>query len=381
MENLFFIFQLVAPLFFLFLAYMLLKKQHDDNEEKSRILFDSMANQQREEMLKRIEEREEKLNEKNLKSIDLTLQPFKEHLTELKEKINKSNIEQAKQTEIFKSQVSSMLKVTENMQEDANNLAKALKGDSKIQGDWGEKILARTLEASGLQENLHYVLQDAQEDIEGARKIPDAIVKLPRDRHIVIDSKVSLRAYEKYMSTDDPKEKETYLKKLINDVKDRIKELKGKDYTSLPDINSADYIFIFFPIEGAYNLVVQSDWDFQILASENRMVFTTPTNLMGLLRMAENIWRLDQQNQNADLIASRAGLLIDKFTGLVEDLNQLGKNIKNVERSYDGARRKLDLGTGNIFNQIEDLEKLGAKNKKALKKPKNPQLQDLKKDE
>ena len=353
-------------------------QNQEDANKRNELAFANLASEKLEESRKKLEEREEILSQKNLKNLTLTLDPFKEDLKELKENINKNNIEQAKNSEIFKSQVESMLKVTDDMQKDANNLAKALKGDSKTQGDWGEEVLARTLEQSGLIEGVNYILQDAQEDNDGSRKVPDAIIYLPGERNIIIDSKVSLRAFVEYMNTEDSEEREKYLKKLINDVKERIKELKNKDYTSLPGINSPDYILIFFPIEAAYSLVASKDWDFQILSNENRIAFSTPTILMAILRMAENLWRIDHQNKNADLIADRAGLLVDKFSGLVEDFNQLGRNIKSLESSYDGARKKLDTGKGNIFNQIEDLEKLGAKNKKAIKKNKNLNLENLK---
>lgn len=349
----------------------------EDSTKRNELAFANLASEKLEETRKKLEEREDIQSQKNLKNLTLTLDPFKEDLKELSENINKNNIEQAKNSEIFKAQVESMLKVTDDMQKDANNLAKALKGDSKTQGDWGEAVLARTLEQSGLVEGVNYVLQDSQEDYDGLRKVPDAIIYLPGERNIVIDSKVSLNAFKEYMETEDSQEKEKHLKKLINDVKERIKELKNKDYASLPGINSPDYILIFFPIEAAYSLVVSKDWDFQILSGENRIAFSTPTILMAILRMAENLWRIDHQNKNADLIADRAGLLIDKFSGLVEDLNQLGKNIKSLENSYDGARKKLDTGKGNIFNQIEDLEKLGAKNKKVIKKKKNLSIEDL----
>ena len=162
-------------------------------------------------------------------------------------------------------------------------------------------------------------------------------------------------------------------------MKARVKELKDKDYNSLLGINSPDYVLVFIPIESAYSAAVTYDWEFQKLSSDSKIAFATPTTLMAILRMSENLWRLDKQNENAERIAERAGLLIDKFEGLLEDLVGLGKNIKNVEGSYSNARNKLDSGKGNIFNQIEDLTKLGAKNKKALNKPREYILEDKEK--
>ena len=344
-----------------------------------KLSFTNIANKILEEKNKALEDKNETLSQRNLTSLDLTLKPFKEKFGDLEKQISESRIAQSVQGETFKNQVESILEVTKDMQDDAKNLTNALKGDSKTQGLWGEQILARTLEQSGLEENLNYKLQDAHEDEEGNKRIPDAVIYLPGDRNIVIDSKVSLRAYESFMNEDNPELKESFLKKHVQDMKARVKELKDKDYNSLLGINSPDYVLVFIPIESAYSAAVTYDWEFQKLSSDSKIAFATPTTLMAILRMSENLWRLDKQNENAERIAERAGLLIDKFEGLLEDLIGLGKNIKNVEGSYSNARNKLDSGKGNIFNQIEDLTKLGAKNKKALNKPREYLLEDKEK--
>lgn len=324
-----------------------------------------------------IEERSESLAKKNLNDINLTLNPFKEKFEELNKQIAENKEEQVRLGENFKYHVDSILKVTETMQEDANNLTKALKGDSKTQGLWGEQILARTLEQSGLVKDLNYKLQEGHKDDSGKTQIPDAVIYLPGDRNIVIDSKVSLRSYESFMAEKDDTEKEKFLKKHVSDMKDRVRELRQKDYSALFGINSPDYVLIFIPIESAYSAAVTYDWEFQKLSSESKIAFTTPTTLMAILRMSENLWRLDKQNKNAHLIAERAGHLIDKFDGFVNDIEDIGKNIKKTNDSFLGAQNKLYKGKGNLFSQLTDLESLGAKNKKTLKKPNDYLLEDI----
>jgi DNA recombination protein RmuC len=359
--------------------YNQIEENKSDGDKSIDLSFTNIANKILEEKNKALEDKNETLSQRNLTSLDLTLKPFKEKFGDLEKQISESRIAQSVQGETFKNQVESILEVTKDMQDDAKNLTNALKGDSKTQGLWGEQILARTLEQSGLEENLNYKLQDAHEDEQGNKRIPDAVIYLPGDRNIVIDSKVSLRAYESFMNEDNPELKKSFLKKHVQDMKARVKELKDKDYNSLLGINSPDYVLVFIPIESAYSAAVTYDWEFQKLSSDSKIAFATPTTLMAILRMSENLWRLDKQNENAERIAERAGLLIDKFEGLLEDLVGLGKNIKNVEGSYSNARNKLDSGKGNIFNQIEDLTKLGAKNKKALNKPREYILEDKEK--
>lgn len=352
----------------------------ENKDESAKILelrFKDIANKILDEKNKIIEERNESFAKKNLNDINLTLNPFKEKFEELNKQIIDNKEQQVKLGENFKHHVESILTVTENMQEDANNLTKALKGDSKTQGLWGEQILARTLEQSGLVKDLNYKLQEGHKDNSGKTQIPDAIIYLPGDRNIVIDSKVSLRSYESFMNEKDDKEKEKFLKKHVNDMKDRVRELRQKDYSALFGINSPDYVLIFIPIESAYSAAVTYDWEFQKLSSESKIAFTTPTTLMAILRMSENLWRLDKQNKNAHLIAERAGLLIDKFDGFVSDIEDIGKNIEKANTSFLGARNKLYKGKGNLFTQLADLEDLGAKNKKRLKKPNDNLLENI----
>ena len=323
-----------------------------------------------------LEEKTNSLSQKNLKDLNLTLEPFKEQIKDLKEQIQNQQKEQSAAKESFKNQVDQLLKATDNMNDNTQNLTNALKGDSKTQGLWGEQILERTLEESGLEKGLNYELQKGFRASDGSLKIPDAVIYLPGERNIVIDSKVSLTAYEKFIKEDDAKLKEVYLKDHIVSLKKNMKSLKEQDYHTLPEINSPDYVLMFVPIESALSLALTNDWELQKYANDNRMAFVTPTNLIAILRIAENLWRLDKHNKHADLIAERAGHLIDKFSGLTEDLEDVGRHLKSVEKSFLGAQNKLYEGQGNLFNQMKDLEKLGAKNKKNLKQPKKNLLEE-----
>ena len=273
LNNLIFLsFLAIILVTFLFILKTSLKKIGDkfleDKDESTNNLelrLTDVADKIFDKKNKIIEERSESLAKKNLNDINLTLNPFKEKFEELNKQIAENKEEQVRLGENFKYHVDSILKVTETMQEDANNLTKALKGDSKTQGLWGEQILARTLEQSGLVKDLNYKLQEGHKDDSGKTQIHDAVIYLPGDRNIVIDSKVSLRSYESFMAEKDDTEKEKFLKKHVSDMKDRVRELRQKDYSALFGINSPDYVLIFIPIESAYSSAVTYDWEFQKL--------------------------------------------------------------------------------------------------------------------
>ena len=245
-----------------------------------------------------------------------------------------------------------------------------MKGDSKTQGAWGEMILEKTLEESGLRKGQDYELQKSFRDDQGNLLIPDAIIYLPGDRNIIIDSKVSLKAYTTYINTDDPDIKVKAEKDHVKSLKDHMKGLGDKGYKNIDEINSPDYVLIFVPLESALSLALNSDWDIQRIAAQRQMGFVTPTNLIAILRMAESLWKLDAQNENAAKIAQRAGLLIDKFSGLDKDLSNIGKYLKQANNAFEAADNKLTSGKGNLFDQIKELENLGAKSKKLISKNK-----------
>jgi len=314
------------------------------------------------------------IRDANLSEIKKTLTPFKEQLQRdidlLQDSIKKQNLERAASDGKFSQQIDSLLNATGGMQEDAQNLTKALRGDSKQQGDWGEQILEMALEKAGLQENINYLLQPNYKDKKGNNLRPDAVILLPNERNIVIDSKVSLTAYDKFVNSEDEEEKQAHLKDHITSIKNHIKGLSSKNYNDLEGINAPDYLFIFVPIDFALSVALSNNWDVQTMANDNKIAFVTPINLIAILRIAENLWRLDKQNKNAENIASRAGLLFQKFSNFNEDFSKVAEHLNKAQDSYNSARSKLVDGDGNLFSQVDKLKELGAKTQKTLSKPK-----------
>jgi DNA recombination protein RmuC len=320
----------------------------------------------------------ESINEKHileLKSqLEAKLKPFSElmqrEIDQLQESIKNQSLERAKSEGRFTEQIDSLRSATFGMQEDAQNLTKALKGDVQQQGAWGEQVLETALEKAGLQENISYYLQPTYKDRKGNNLRPDAVIMLPNERNIVIDSKVSLTAYERFVNAEEETEKQSYLKDHIDSIKKHIKVLSSKNYNDLEDLNAPDYLFIFVPIDSALSVALINDWNLQTLANDNKIAFVTPINLIAILRIAENLWRLDSQNKHAEDIASRAGLLFDKFSNLSKDLSEMGRHIDKVQESYNSAISKLSEGDGNLFTHVNKLKDLGAKTQKELSKPK-----------
>ena len=318
------------------------------------------------------------INEKHISELknqlDSQLKPFgtqmQREIDQLKKNIEREMLERAKDGAKFGQQIEDLLNATSGMQEDAQSLTKALKGDSQQQGAWGEQILETALEKAGLQENINYLLQPNYKDRQGNNLRPDAVILLPNDRNIVIDSKVSLTAYERFVNTENEDDKKSYLKDHIQSIKGHIKNLSSKNYNDLEDINAPDYLFIFIPIDSALSVALMNDWDLQTLANEKKIAFATPINLLAILRIAENLWRLDSQNKHAEDIADRAGLLYDKFSNFTKDLFEVGKHLDRAKESYDSAQNKLIEGDGNLFTQVDKLKGLGAKTQKTLSKPK-----------
>ena len=318
------------------------------------------------------------INERHISELknqlDSQLKPFgtqmQREIDQLKKNIEREMLERAKDGAKFGQQIEDLLNATSGMQEDAQSLTKALKGDSQQQGAWGEQILETALEKAGLQENINYLLQPNYKDRQGNNLRPDAVILLPNDRNIVIDSKVSLTAYERFVNTENEDDKKSYLKEHIKSIKGHIKNLSSKNYNDLEDINAPDYLFIFIPIDSALSVALMNDWDLQTLANEKKIAFATPINLLAILRIAENLWRLDSQNKHAEDIANRAGLLYDKFSNFTKDLFEVGKHLDRAKESYDSAQNKLIEGDGNLFTQVDKLKVLGAKTQKTLSKPK-----------
>jgi DNA recombination protein RmuC len=252
------------------------------------------------------------------------------------------------------------------MSEEAENLTKALKGDTKVMGSWGEFVLESILEKSGLVKDDHYTVQESFTDESGKRLRPDVIIKLPDKKSIIIDSKVSLVAYEKYSSAETETEREKAIKEHIISIRGHIKGLSAKDYQNIEDLNPPDFVLMFIPVEPAFSLAAQKDPSVFNEAFDRNIVIVSPSTLLATLRTIENIWRRENQNKNAIEIARQSGALYDKFVGFIEDLNDIGKRLEQSQESYRKAVNKLYDGQGNIVRRIESIKELGAKASKSL---------------
>jgi len=307
------------------------------------------------------------------KQIGDMLNPLKERLGEFQKTIVDSFATQGKEQHTLKAEI-------EKIVLQADGLTKALRGDSKAQGNWGEVMLERILEESGLQKGIGYVVQGVDLKLtssDGSRRQPDVIVNLPDNKHIVIDSKVSLTAYERYCADGDDTSKEAHLRDFLRSVKTHVDGLAGKSYQDNNKLNTPDFVLMFMPIEGAYSLAVQKDQKLHSYAWEKRIVIVCPSTLFVTLRTIASVWRIETQNRHTQEIANQGGALYDKFVGFIQDMEDIGKLMGRLHGAYDEAFSKLSKGRGNLISRVENLKELGAKASKSL--PKN--LADAKADE
>jgi len=332
-----------------------------DAETRLQTQFENLAG-------KIFDERNKQLTEQNQTSLDHIILPLREQLGEFKQRVETVYDNENKDRIALREEIISLRRDTAQMNREALNLTRALKGDKKIQGNWGEMILEKVLEKSGLRKGIEYETQGAFRDEDNRLFKPDVIIHLPENKDVVIDSKVSLIAYEHYCSTEDDQERIHALKQHIDAVREHIKSLSNKDYSSLKGLKSLDFVLLFMPIESAFMAAFQGDERLFTDAFEHKIVVVTPTTLLATLRTIENIWRYERQNENARLIADKAGLVYDKIRGFVEELEKLGKQINTAHSTYDAVMNKLMLGNGNLIRQAESFVELGVKVKKSLPK-------------
>ena len=278
----------------------------------------------------------------------------------------KSNKESLLWNTALKTQIESLAELNKRINKEAENLTKALKGETKTQGYWGEFILQSILEKSGLVKDREYFVQESITSEDGRRYQPDVIVKLPDDKHIIIDAKVSLVAYERYVNEDNKEAKAVALKLHIQSIRRHMKQLSDKDYQKLEAIEGLDFVLLFIPIEPAFSLAVQNDQELFNDAYSANIVVVSPTTLIATLRTIANIWKNEHQNQNALEIARQSGNLYDKFVGFSNDLIKVGKAMDSAKGSYEDAMNKLTTGSGNLVKRVESIKKLGAKTSKIL---------------
>jgi len=266
----------------------------------------------------------------------------------------------------LREEVKKLYELNTKISDDANNLTKALKGDSKKQGNWGEFVLEKILERSGLTKGIEFEMQVSVKSDEGKRYQPDVVVFLPEKKHIIIDSKVSLTAYERLVNANEEEERKRYMNEHILSIRRHIKELSEKNYQSAKDMNSPDFVLLFIPIESSFGVAVQADQQLFNDAWTNKIVIVSPSTLLATLQTISSIWKQENQTRNAMEIAKQGGALYDKFVGFVIDLEKIGKNIHQVQESYEEAMKKLSTGSGNLINKAESIRKLGVKTFKRL---------------
>ncbi|GIL16710.1 MAG: DNA recombination protein RmuC [Oligoflexia bacterium] len=347
----------------------LLKKQKD----QEKLLQDKMSEQFELLAGRIIEDKSAKLSDQSLRTLGTILEPFKERLKDFEKKVEETYSNDRSERSNLRGELNKLMDLNIRMSTETENLTKALKGDVKTQGNWGEMILENILEHSGLRKGEEYIVQGADlglKNDEGQIIRPDVVVHLPDQKHLIIDSKVSLVAYESYVQSETEAEKEKWGKLHIDSLKRHIDGLSQKKYYSSDQLISPDFVLLFMPIEPAFALAFRLKPDLLQYAWERRIALVSPTSLLTTLRTVAAIWRQERQERNALEIAKRGGALYDKFALLVEDLEGLGKKIEDTQKSYQGVMNKFSTGSGNLIRQVEMLKELGAKTEKKLLLPK-----------
>ena len=331
----------------------------EETEERLTKEFENLAH-------KILDQNSEKFKKQNKEQIDTLLSPLSEQIEKFKKKVEDTNEKGVERNAMLMQKIISLESLNNKLSQDALNLANALKGDSKTQGDWGESRLELLLEKSGLTNGVHFSTQAAYKDDEGKLKKPDFIINLPDNKHLIIDSKVSLTAYVEYYNAEDEITEQQAIKRHLDSIKRHYMELSDKDYPNLYGINTPDHVLMFVPNEPALMLALNEDKNLYLNALEKNIVLLSASTLLATLSTVASIWKQEDQKRNALEIAKEGGLLYDKFEGFVQDLIKVGKSIKSSKDSYEDAMSKLTEGRGNIIKKIENLKDLGAKTKKSL---------------
>ncbi|ARV08868.1 DNA polymerase V [Winogradskyella sp. PC-19] len=327
-------------------------------QEQLRKDFELMAS-------KILEEKSEKFTTQNKENIKNILNPLEEKIKTFEKKVEDSQKESISMHSALKEQLLGLKDLNQQMAKEATNLTKALKGDSKTQGNWGELVLERVLEKSGLEKDREYFVQQNFQREDGSRVMPDVVLHLPDSKKMIIDSKVSLTDYERMVNAED-EERAMYLKSHVSSIKKHVDQLSAKNYQDLYDIESPDFVLMFIPIEPAFAVAINEDNSLYNKAFEQNIVIVTPSTLLATLRTIDTMWNNEKQQQNAIEIARQAGALYDKFEGLVTDLTGVGKKIDAAKNDYSSAMNKLVEGKGNLISRVENIKKMGAKAKKSL---------------
>jgi len=335
------------------------QESKEETEERLTKEFENLAH-------KILELNSEKFKKQNKEQIDTLLNPLSEQIEKFKKKVEDTNEKGVERNAMLMQKINSLESLNNKLSQDALNLTNALKGDSKTQGDWGESRLELLLEKSGLTNGVHFSTQGGYKDDEGKLKKPDFIINLPDNKHLIIDSKVSLTAYVEYYNAEDELTEQQAIKRHLDSIKRHYVELSDKDYPNLYGINAPDHVLMFVPNEPALMLALNEDKNLYLNALEKNIVLVSASTLLATLSTVASIWKQEDQKRNALEIAKEGGLLYDKFEGFVQDLIKVGKSLKSSKDSYEDAMSKLTEGRGNIIKKIENLKDLGAKTKKSL---------------
>ncbi len=335
------------------------KKEVEELQKKFTTEFENVANR----ILKQNSEEFTQVNQKNISGI---LEPLKEKIQLFGNKVQETYEKGLKDQTDLKAELKKLQDLNMKISDDANNLTRALKGDIKKQGNWGEVILERILERSGLAEGREYEKQFSMTNEDGARLQPDIVISLPEQKHIVIDSKVSLVAYDRLVNTTDELLRLQYTKEHVLSVRNHVRLLKDKHYQNLAGLNCPDFVLLFIPIESSFGIAVQADQELFTYAWDHKVVIVSPSTLLATLRTIASIWQQENQTRNALDIARQGGALYDKFAGFVSDLEKIGSNLEQTRKNYEAAMGKLYTGKGNLLRSAERLRELGAKTSKQL---------------
>jgi DNA recombination protein RmuC len=334
------------------------KTEVEKLQEKFTKEFENLAN-------KILDEKSTKFTLQNKENMETILNPLQEKIKGFEDKVEKTHKESIDYHAALRQQIVGLKELNQQMSKETLNLTKALKGDSKVQGDWGETQLEILLEKANLTKDIHFTTQGGYRDEEGKLKKPDFIINLPNDRHLIIDSKVSLTAYERYYSAESEDDKTIFLKNHVESMRKHFKDLSEKKYEKLYDINSPDYVLMFVPIEPAYLLALSKNDGLYLEALDKNIVLVSTSTLLATLSTISSMWRQENQKRNVIEIAKQAGALYDQFVNLTEDLIKVGNQLKTVQGTYDGSMKKL-TGKGNLVSKVENIRKLGATASKNL---------------
>ena len=332
-------------------------------EEKFSLQFENLAN-------RIFDEKNDRFKKESQEGLGNLLNPLRERLQEFQKKIDDSFGAQAREQISLKEEIKHIVSVNEKMSQQTENLTRALKGDVKAQGNWGEVILEKILESSGLRKDIEYKTQGASMGLrhvdDGSLIKPDVIIMLPEDKHIIIDAKVSLTAYERYCGTEDAGERARYLKEYLLSIRAHVNGLAQRRYPDADKLGTPDFVLMFMPIEGAYSLALQEDPALHSFAWDKKIVIVCPSTLFVTLKTIDSVWRLEKQNRNTQEIVRQGSGLYDKIVGFVEEMQELGNKINAAQNVYNEAFKKLSTGQGNIIKRTQDLKALGVKTSKDL---------------